>query len=187
MAVAARTYAHRFAGRHAKEGFDFCDTTHCQDLRLAAVNDRVRKAAAATEGEMLWYDGRPAATYYHQHCGGMTEADAQGPYLKRQPDGYCGPLEWRAALKKADIARALGTPEAHFEITERTESGRARVIRFGAVRMPAGQFHLVIGRALGWNLLRSTFFDARDTGAAVAFSGRGAGHGIGLCQPAPRR
>jgi len=35
MAVAARTYAVRFQPRHAAEGFDFCDTTHCQDLRLS--------------------------------------------------------------------------------------------------------------------------------------------------------
>src|SRR5438874_1571512 len=32
MAVAARTYAVRHTGRHRAEGFDFCDTTHCQDL-----------------------------------------------------------------------------------------------------------------------------------------------------------
>jgi len=33
MAVAVRTYAARFRGQHMAEGFDFCDTTHCQALR----------------------------------------------------------------------------------------------------------------------------------------------------------
>src|ERR1022692_5354281 len=37
MAVAARTYAMHFGSRHALEGFDFCDTTHCQDLRIAGI------------------------------------------------------------------------------------------------------------------------------------------------------
>src|SRR5580658_10384150 len=32
MAVAARTYAVRMRGRHSAEGFDLCDTTHCQRL-----------------------------------------------------------------------------------------------------------------------------------------------------------
>jgi peptidoglycan hydrolase-like amidase len=73
MAVAARTYAVRFGSRHRLEGFDFCDTTHCQDLRLGNESPRARAAAAATEGELLWFEGRPAATYYHRSCGGETE------------------------------------------------------------------------------------------------------------------
>ncbi len=187
MAVAARTYAHRFAGRHAKEGFDFCDTTHCQDLRLSAVTDRVRKAAADTRGEMLWYNGRPAATYYHGSCGGTTEADAAGPYLRRQHDGYCELREWQAKIEKRDIERALAAAgfrarEGVFRIVDRTPSGRAHSVRFGSLLIPAGVFHTAIGQALGWNLLRSTMYDAADTGAAVEFHGRGAGHGIGLCQ-----
>ena len=61
MAVAARTYAVRFGSRHHLEGFDFCDTTHCQDLRLGNESPRARAAAAATERELLWFEGRPAA------------------------------------------------------------------------------------------------------------------------------
>ncbi len=50
MAVAARTYAVHFRGRHRLQGFDLCDSTHCQVLRLSTVNDRARAAAEATEG-----------------------------------------------------------------------------------------------------------------------------------------
>src|ERR1035437_7329103 len=38
MPVAARTYAMHFGSRHALEGFDFCDTTHCQDLRIVGID-----------------------------------------------------------------------------------------------------------------------------------------------------
>ena len=44
MAVAARTYAVRFQGRHKAEGYDFCDTTHCQDLHISAVSERLRRS-----------------------------------------------------------------------------------------------------------------------------------------------
>ncbi|MGE5487059.1 MAG: SpoIID/LytB domain-containing protein [bacterium] len=193
MAVAARTYAHRFRGRHSAEGFDFCDTTHCQDVRLAAVTERVRAAARATEGEILWYEGRPAAAYYHANCGGVTEADAAGPYLARREDPFCPRLDWSATLSVRDIARALAaagfrvTDEAGgFEIASRTASGRAETVRFGALRLPASAFNTAIGQALGWNLLRSTRYEARDGGSAVEFRGRGAGHGIGLCQAGAR-
>ena len=71
------------------EGFDFCDTTHCQDLRVAGINPHLRKIAESTAGEVLWYDGEPAATYYFANCGGTTEDgqyvlgnnEARAPYL----------------------------------------------------------------------------------------------------------
>lgn len=189
MAVAVRTYAHRFAGRHAAEGFDFCDTTHCQDLRLSAVTDRVRRAAAATEGEMVWHQGRPAAAYYHAACGGSTEADSEGPYLRRLRDPDCAESTWTASIAKRDLVRALQsagfrglTENAPFSVTARTPSGRAASVRFGSLLVTAGAFHTAVGQALGWNLLRSTQYSARDDGSAVAFRGTGAGHGIGLCQ-----
>src|SRR5215468_11062968 len=46
MAVAARTYAVHFGSRHQAESFDFCDTTHCQDVRLGAESERMRAAVA---------------------------------------------------------------------------------------------------------------------------------------------
>ncbi len=47
MAVAARTFAIHFGSRHALDGFDFCDTTHCQDLRVAGIDPHLRKIAAS--------------------------------------------------------------------------------------------------------------------------------------------
>ena len=103
MAVAARTYAMHFGSRHAVEGFDFCDTTHCQDLRLAGINAHLRSIANATVGEVLWYDGEPAATYYHANCGGTTEDghfvlgnnEPRAPFLVQHSDQYCVRTEVR--------------------------------------------------------------------------------------------
>src|SRR5262249_52067103 len=68
MAIAARTYAGKFNHQHAKEGFDFCDTTHCQVFHWKPANDRVLTAVEATTGETISYRGVAAATYYHQNC-----------------------------------------------------------------------------------------------------------------------
>src|SRR5215510_16334961 len=57
LAVAIRTYAVVNAGRHRREGFDLCDTTHCQVLR--AANESSRRAALATAGRVLTLGGRP--------------------------------------------------------------------------------------------------------------------------------
>ena len=70
LAIAARTYATVNAGRHAREGFDLCDTTHCQVWRAATAS--TRRAVLATAGLVLTYNGTPAEVFYSASCGGRT-------------------------------------------------------------------------------------------------------------------
>jgi stage II sporulation protein D len=188
MAVAARTYAVHHLGRHRSEGFDFCDTTHCQDLRLAALTDRFRAAAEATEGELLWYQGSPAATYYHQHCGGTTEAahnvwpDIRAPYLRQQADTFClstGRGEWRSEVRKDDLRRALAIAgPISVEVIRRSSSGRVLELRVGGKRLSSASLE----HALGSEVLRSNRYEVIDSGDRLIFQGSGVGHGVGLCQ-----
>ncbi len=48
--------------------------------------------------------------------------------------------------------------------------------------MRGDEFRQVLTRAFGPRAIRSTRFDVRRTGAMFTFSGRGFGHGVGLCQ-----
>lgn len=199
MAVAVRTYAVRFRGRHKKEGFDFCDTTHCQDFRPGATTLRLENAAVATSGELLWYDGKPAATYYHQDCGGATEAagevwpELREPYLPYRTDTFCtqlGRSPWRGELQKEDVRRALehegfkasSPPSGSIVAEEYTPSGRVRRIRLGNLRLAASTLRFAVGRNLGWQHIRSDRYVVRDAGNSFVFEGYGAGHGVGLCQ-----
>ena len=54
MAISMRTFALENAGRHRAEGFDLCDSTHCQALRLGKVRPEVERAVRETAGETLW-------------------------------------------------------------------------------------------------------------------------------------
>jgi stage II sporulation protein D len=200
MAIAARTFSARFAGRHRAEGFDFCDTTHCQDARLGALGARVRSAAEATQGELLWYEGRPAETYYHRDCGGTTEAienawkSPRVPYLRQRRDEYCearGRGQWRSQIRKSDLERALreagvgAAPRlASVEIASRTPSGRVARLKLngGGSEIPAEDFRRAVGMALGWEKIRSDLYELHDEGDMLLFRGFGAGHGVGLCQ-----
>ena len=189
MAVAARTYAAYFGSRHKAEGFDFCDTTHCQDVRLGNESARVRAATAATEGELLWYEGRPAATYYHRSCGGEIEdADAldpnlRAPYLRKHQDQYCSRSdEWHANIPMADLSRALGRQVNSVSVALRTESGRVKTVLVNSSPMSATDFRLAIGRGLGWDKVRSDLYELQLQNGSVTFRGRGQGHGVGLCQ-----
>lgn len=188
MAVAVRTYAAKFKGRHAKEGFDFCDTTHCQDFRRTAITDSIRSAVEATEGEMLWYQGVAAATYYSQNCGGITEESKEGSYLRQQKDPHCPPRKWRTVLTREEISRALkgnNIPAPVFSrihVVSRSGSGRAIRLTLSGFPLEAINFQMAIGRILGWNRIPSTWFDLHDSQDRFVIEGRGSGHGIGLCQ-----
>lgn len=198
MAVVARTFAHRFQGRHRAEGFDFCDTTHCQDLRLSAVTERLRQAAAATEGELLWYEGAPIAAFHHADCGGATAAAAElwpdhsAPYLRRLEDTYCiskGRSGWTAAISAADLRAALeeegvrlSSGPGGIRIVRRSPSGRVMELEIGGRRISGELLHHAVGRRLGWHLLRSLSYEVSGSGGELLFRGYGHGHGVGLCQ-----
>jgi len=149
------------------------------------VSDRLRAAAEATEGELLWYGGRPARTFHSQHCGGITESardvwpDEDAPYLRSREDSFCVAqtrFEWQARVAAADLSKALGSAE--MRVLERNESGRvARIAAGGRVLAPES-----LRQALGWDKVRSAFFEVQTDSDAVVFRGHGSGHGVGLCQ-----
>jgi len=203
MAVAVRTYAKRFRGAHEKDGYDFCDTTHCQVVRWNAKNPHARAAAEATSGEILQFDGAPARTYYHQNCGGMVASsnemwpDIYATYLRGHTDPYCGvsgDLKWESTIALADLdaslrAAGMAPPRGwdEIDIAGRSASGRAQKLRLAGgfgddFLISASSFRYAVSRSLGWNKIRSELFEVRTEGDRAVFFGRGAGHGVGMCQ-----
>jgi stage II sporulation protein D len=203
MAVAARTYAVHFRGRHAAEGFDLCDTTHCQHIDLQHITARMSAAATNTSGELLWYQGKPALSYYSRDCGGQSEdarlvwPAASVPYLKSRPDPYCArnvaSSHWHWEVSPRDLIAALQQSALrvpatldHLSVAEKTISNRAQTLVLNgsgqSIRIDASSFRFAVGRALGWNTLKSNFYQTSQVNGNIIFDGKGAGHGVGLCQ-----
>ncbi len=202
MAVAARTYAVRLRGRHSKEGFDFCVTTHCQRIDLKAITPRLEKAVDDTAGELLWFEGKPAFAVYTRDCGGRTEEvsavwpEFEAPYLKSHEDPYClraGLGQWQWAGSGPEILAALRASQLRAPATleqivlrQSRPSGRAEVLALvgGGQTVPisASSFRFALGRRIGWNTLRSDGYRVRVENGRFVFEGTGAGHGVGLCQ-----
>ncbi len=192
MAVAARTFARANLGRHRASGFDLCETTHCQDLRVRSVTARHRAAAEATQGLVLWHSGKPARIFYTEHCGGHTEnaaavwPRAARPYLRGVKDDFClsaGRQNWTVAYPLATLAAALGLSSIEsIEIGGRTSTGRVASLFINGRPHDAERFYLRLGRALGWDQLRSKLFSHELRANEVVFTGWGRGHGVGLCQ-----
>ncbi len=201
MAVAARTYAVRMKGRHAAQGFDLCGTTHCQALDRNGVTSRIVDVVAATRGELLWFEARPALAFYSASCGGRSEDGAvlgqpEIPYLRPRVDPYCSrnhEVTWQWLGDGDLIARALRhaglrAPARIERITAagQTASGRvASVVLAGAgapVTVNATVLRMAISREAGWNTIRSDRWTVRGDGGRFLFQGSGAGHGAGMCQ-----
>lgn len=189
MAIAARTFARVNTGRHRADGYDFCETTHCQDARRAAAPLAIQQSVEATEGETLWARGRLAEVFYTRNCGGRTE-DAEAlwpgagrPWLRSLRDPSCPVAEWSVTLPLLRLSRILGLPELHqLRVAERTSSGRARVLMSDRGEIDAQALFFAVGRTSGWNLMRSNWYDVHVEGTRAVFHGRGYGHGVGLCQ-----
>ncbi len=77
QAVTARTHALSLLlnNRHKKDGYDLCNTTHCQVYKGEyQQNETVRAAVAATQNQVLTINGRIADATYHSCCGGKTDS-----------------------------------------------------------------------------------------------------------------
>ncbi len=192
LAIAARTFSVVNTGRHDRDGFDVCDTTHCQVHRAATA--ATRRAVLASAGLVLTYNGTPAQVFYSASCGGRTERAAevwasggQFPYLQGVDDEvHDGDPVWRLERSLDEIREAVlraGLRGARLEdvrIDARSSSGR--VSRVGLPGLsPDSLTGDQLRGALGFGELRSTAFTMQRTGDRLRFEGRGYGHGVGLC------
>ena len=209
QAIAARTFAlYRRASRlNASYDLeaDVMDqvflmplTSKTEKSDLKRLN--VERAVKETRG-MLLQDRKAHlfAAYFHADCGGQTE-DAKtvwgdAPSTGTAIDGAC-PIsphaKWNMALSSREITKKINgviygksaLTIASLEPVNRSASGRVQNLKFtwsdGTVSiLSAHQFRM----ALGHEQLKSTNFEVSQLeNGLFQFSGRGFGHGVGLCQ-----
>ncbi len=196
LAITARTFALANRNRHRKEGFDLCDTTHCQVLRPATAT--TKRAAEATSGRVLLYQGQPAFVFYSAWCGGRSELASQVwpgaidySYEPSLRDEACEDEPgWMSEVRASQIETALrdaglrGTRLRGLRVLARNASGRVTRVGlegFTPPELPGNEFRMAVGRVAGWQSLKSTAFDVERTSAGYRFKGVGYGHGVGLC------
>ena len=196
LAITARTFALANKNRHRAEGFDLCDTTHCQVLRPATPT--TTRAARATSGRVLLHEGQPAFVFYSAWCGGQTELASQVwpgaidyAYEPSLEDEACeDEPEWTSEIRTADVEKALraaglrGSRLRGVRVLARNKServSRLRVDGFTPSEISGHEFRMAVVRIAGAQSIKSTAFDVDRAGNAYKFRGRGYGHGVGLC------
>jgi stage II sporulation protein D len=188
QAVIARTYAYLHMGKHSDEGYDLCDDVHCQVYHGRSVTSIIDEAVKSTKDQVIAdSDSALILTPFHSNCGGETVSSenvwlTSSPYLIAVFDPYCAFSQnafWEKDIPRREwisyLAEKSGKNVNTFAELTFTQNSRMHFYRLEDIEVP-----LNVIRS-DWNL-RSTFFSITDNGDTLHLSGRGYGHGVGLCQ-----
>ncbi|MDL2225065.1 stage II sporulation protein D [Eubacteriales bacterium OttesenSCG-928-M02] len=207
QAVAARTYAlmKMESGGCGREGAHVCtDYAHCQAYNTLAERQkkwgksfdenegRLKEAVESTAGEVLTYEGKPIAAFFHAIAGGQTE-DVQNvwggnlPYLKsvesmgeEEATRYNRTVaytykEYTDILKAVNKNVAISDVQKSIGAIQRTDSGRVDTIALGGVSFKGTEIRTLFS-------LDSANFTISATDGKVYFTTLGYGHGVGMSQ-----
>jgi hypothetical protein len=86
---------------------------------------------------------------------------------------------------QADERSDVGSRLDAVRVLRRDSSGRAQTVALEGERrrlLSGWDFKIIVGRTLGWSVLKSSRFEVGRAGTSFVFRGTGFGHGLGLCQ-----
>ena len=200
QAVAARTYTLMELQRPKKASFDLYSDVRSQMYKGSGkIYDSVRQAVTSTKGQILTFKGKPFYTYYHANCGGGTDdakswTGAKGDTIKPLRGAACSydnaskSYTWTRKVPQKSInnfvnKNGLKGSVKKIKIGQKSPSKRAETLIFttngGKKELSCPKFRLAVGSSV----LRSCkITDINKSAGGFTFSGRGYGHGVGLCQ-----
>lgn len=179
QAIVARSFALANVKKHAKEGFNLCDTTECQVYK-AYDNEHpnTNLAVDKTKGEYVYYNGKVASTPYHSTSGGHTEDSSVAwggsiPYLIPVYDVYsegAASNNWSVKMTPLEIENKLSTIGVNIgkikDIVVLNTSSANRVVELKIVGSNGD--HIMNGNKmrtlLGNTTMKSTWFEIDKMG-----------------------
>ena len=210
QAVAARTYLlykmERGGSANHPEA-DICDDINCCNaykseaeaaanwgMSTAVYEEKIRRAVAETDGQVILYEGAPVLAVFHSSSAGATQDSGDVwqnslPYLQSvdSPEGadavpnYYSKVSFTLTdfkerfIAQYPTANLSGSPSNWFTNISQTENGAVLSLEVGGVPLSGTDLRSLLG-------LRSTTFTISFTDTEVVFSVTGYGHGVGLSQ-----
>lgn len=201
QAITARTYvlAHSAlygASRHDQADV-CCDSTHCQayaspdNLKarwggdFEQNNSIIRRAVSETAGQAVFYGAELVETPYCSTCGGRTQAardvwGADKPYLQSVEcrwDGHSPRAAATLVMTLEEAAHKLSVKPAAISVMSAsyTAGGAVAQLDLAGKKLSGPELRQALG-------LDSAACNWLIEGGRIAFSTRGFGHGVGLCQ-----
>jgi stage II sporulation protein D len=196
-AIAIRTYALGNWRRHEEEGFQLCDEVHCQVFKGKTQSGALIAAAKETTEYILVDDEVHIVTAaFHSNCGGQTMNSEEVwskavVCLRSVNDTFCIRKTNAVWQKKIPKDIWLDYLRAKYSLPMEDETWVKKVLHFEQPNRAAYLLHegyFIPLKFIREDMkLKSTFFTIKEEGDNVVFSGKGFGHGVGLCQEGAMR
>ena len=195
QAIAARTYA-LMQKVGATGAWDLEAAVEDQAWSGEVIDGSTRAAVASTLGEILTVDGWVVSTFYSAACAGKSELPPavwpgrpwHGNTMVDCDSCARSPYDrWSVELTPAEILGAVAAGGGArkvmgLHVRQRSQADRVTRIEVETDGAPLGMTGNEFREKLGWSRVKSSAFEVTVSGAAFRLAGRGAGHGVGLCQ-----
>ncbi|MCX7959457.1 MAG: SpoIID/LytB domain-containing protein, partial [Deltaproteobacteria bacterium] len=190
QAVLARTYVlkKKYYSRNCL--YDIGSTTIDQVYGTFSEDSLdIIQAVSGTSGEVLKYRGEIIDALYHSCCGGKTAGSggifgAEKPYLTEVDCSCRGECPfgkgWRYVVSSERIRKIFGLKKLE-KISE--DGGKIKISGDKNVVLSKNSFR----EKIGFGELKSSNFTFKFTDGEMKITGRGFGHGVGLCQYGAKR
>jgi len=171
LSVVCRTYALKNRNKHGADGFDLCNTTHCQVYEgYLAETSNIRKAVDETEGLVIKYEDDLISAYHFSACGGATannedvwEGGEAVAYLRGRWCDFCKDsprANWEYDLKLSRLDSVMRDQKIGRIIRISREAsdvyGRVKTIRLtgteGESVVKGNLFRLRVGAGSIWSM-----------------------------------
>jgi len=197
QAILARTFALSHLQKHATEGFNLCDYTHCQAYFGRTTEQEIMKAVNDTKGKVVVDDNLNLIdAAFHSNSGGQTanSEDVWGSklsYLRSVNDTFSTKMpnaKWERKMATDDWLSYLNLKHnypiqdsnARWLALTFKQDNRNPYLEANNIKVPLKNVRTDLQ-------LKSTFFSIFSQGDSVVFKGRGFGHGVGMCQEGAMR
>ena len=195
QAVISRTYALNNRNRHIDSGFEICDGTHCQVYHGKPRHEPLaEKAASATEDIVIVdHEINLITAAFHSNCGGNTvNAEVAWskpvPYLVGRCDTFCVHMpnsQWQKRITRDKWNSYIKQKRGSNDLASLSDGG---ILGDCNPMYHHDETLQIPRRAMRTDLkLRSTKFEIDYIADEVVFTGKGFGHGVGLCQEGAMR
>jgi len=193
QAIISRTYAKKNEGKHKLDGFQLCDKVHCQVYHNKRLNNPIIDSAVSNTSHQILSDknDKYAPTFFSANCGGQTcdpshiwKESIEG--LTSFKDTFCiysKQATWTKSIPYIDWVSFI-VKKYNFPIDDSLSlqllNNFKQDERQGFYIEPS--YGIPLKELREKFKLKSTYFSVRKDGEYMVISGRGFGHGVGLCQ-----
>ncbi|MFH2142402.1 MAG: SpoIID/LytB domain-containing protein [Bacteroidota bacterium] len=192
QAIITRTYALENLLRHSEEKYNLCDDVHCQAYHGKSLNSLdIAEATFDTKGLVIVDTTLSLITAtFHSNCGGQTCSSenvwlTQKSYLKSVRDSFCTEspnATWTTTIETEKWEQFLNA----YGI--KTNTGTYNLNNYSFSQPYRMTYYVFNNESIALKVIRqewklkSTYFNITQKGNQLIFTGKGYGHGVGLCQ-----